>query len=157
MTLGMIWTIILRFAIQDISVEGESPRIGRVQPFCPALLLGWGELDDSVGVLFSCLRPCPVSPESLTGPLPCTRVVSEMLAPAAGEGYPRRTLWLLRSPSQWTLTQSSSKGHDWSHFTVVESETQSKLVMESGLAWSSPHISTFVFLFDTPTLRPLPL
>lgn len=23
MTLGMIWTIILRFAIQDISVEGE--------------------------------------------------------------------------------------------------------------------------------------
>ena len=24
MTLGMIWTIILRFAIQDISVEGES-------------------------------------------------------------------------------------------------------------------------------------
>jgi hypothetical protein len=25
MTLGMIWTIILRFAIQDISVEGNSP------------------------------------------------------------------------------------------------------------------------------------
>ena len=25
MTLGMIWTIILRFAIQDISVEGYSP------------------------------------------------------------------------------------------------------------------------------------
>lgn len=25
MTLGMIWTIILRFAIQDISVEGERP------------------------------------------------------------------------------------------------------------------------------------
>lgn len=25
MTLGMIWTIILRFAIQDISVEGEFP------------------------------------------------------------------------------------------------------------------------------------
>lgn len=25
MTLGMIWTIILRFAIQDISVEGKSP------------------------------------------------------------------------------------------------------------------------------------
>ena len=25
MTLGMIWTIILRFAIQDISVEGETP------------------------------------------------------------------------------------------------------------------------------------
>jgi len=24
MTLGMIWTIILRFAIQDISVEGKS-------------------------------------------------------------------------------------------------------------------------------------
>jgi flagellar biosynthesis protein FliR len=24
MTLGMIWTIILRFAIQDISVEGQS-------------------------------------------------------------------------------------------------------------------------------------
>lgn len=24
MTLGMIWTIILRFAIQDISVEGNS-------------------------------------------------------------------------------------------------------------------------------------
>lgn len=24
MTLGMIWTIILRFAIQDISVEGEA-------------------------------------------------------------------------------------------------------------------------------------
>ena len=31
MTLGMIWTIILRFAIQDISVEGEwwgSDRVG---------------------------------------------------------------------------------------------------------------------------------
>lgn len=27
MTLGMIWTIILRFAIQDISVEGESKEI----------------------------------------------------------------------------------------------------------------------------------
>jgi hypothetical protein len=26
MTLGMIWTIILRFAIQDISVEGEERR-----------------------------------------------------------------------------------------------------------------------------------
>ena len=25
MTLGMIWTIILRFAIQDISVDGTSP------------------------------------------------------------------------------------------------------------------------------------
>ena len=28
MTLGMIWTIILRFAIQDISVEGECVRAG---------------------------------------------------------------------------------------------------------------------------------
>ena len=27
MTLGMIWTIILRFAIQDISVEGEGSLI----------------------------------------------------------------------------------------------------------------------------------
>lgn len=27
MTLGMIWTIILRFAIQDISVEGTFPNI----------------------------------------------------------------------------------------------------------------------------------
>lgn len=27
MTLGMIWTIILRFAIQDISVEGKSNTI----------------------------------------------------------------------------------------------------------------------------------
>lgn len=26
MTLGMIWTIILRFAIQDISVEGKGQR-----------------------------------------------------------------------------------------------------------------------------------
>lgn len=26
MTLGMIWTIILRFAIQDISVEGKTSR-----------------------------------------------------------------------------------------------------------------------------------
>lgn len=39
MTLGMIWTIILRFAIQDISVEGESLRTGGVQPFLPTLLL----------------------------------------------------------------------------------------------------------------------
>lgn len=30
MTLGMIWTIILRFAIQDISVEGEHTRVDRV-------------------------------------------------------------------------------------------------------------------------------
>lgn len=29
MTLGMIWTIILRFAIQDISVEGEFTALGR--------------------------------------------------------------------------------------------------------------------------------
>lgn len=28
MTLGMIWTIILRFAIQDISVEGEGRAAG---------------------------------------------------------------------------------------------------------------------------------
>lgn len=28
MTLGMIWTIILRFAIQDISVEGEGRALG---------------------------------------------------------------------------------------------------------------------------------
>lgn len=27
MTLGMIWTIILRFAIQDISVEGKSQQV----------------------------------------------------------------------------------------------------------------------------------
>lgn len=27
MTLGMIWTIILRFAIQDISVEGKSNKV----------------------------------------------------------------------------------------------------------------------------------
>ena len=36
MTLGMIWTIILRFAIQDISVEGESrwpANRQREQPF----------------------------------------------------------------------------------------------------------------------------
>jgi hypothetical protein len=25
MTLGLIWTIILRFAIQDITIEGEEP------------------------------------------------------------------------------------------------------------------------------------
>lgn len=31
MTLGMIWTIILRFAIQDISVEGEQGRGGEEQ------------------------------------------------------------------------------------------------------------------------------
>ena len=29
MTLGMIWTIILRFAIQDISVEGKERSTGR--------------------------------------------------------------------------------------------------------------------------------
>lgn len=29
MTLGMIWTIILRFAIQDISVEGACARMRR--------------------------------------------------------------------------------------------------------------------------------
>ena len=27
MTLGMIWTIILRFAIQDINVEGSQPSV----------------------------------------------------------------------------------------------------------------------------------
>jgi len=27
MTLGLIWTIILRFAIQDITIEGEEPSI----------------------------------------------------------------------------------------------------------------------------------
>jgi len=32
MTLGMIWTIILRFAIQDISVEGEGAAAPRAQP-----------------------------------------------------------------------------------------------------------------------------
>ena len=34
MTLGMIWTIILRFAIQDISVEGTAP----THPFTGSLV-----------------------------------------------------------------------------------------------------------------------
>lgn len=37
MTLGMIWTIILRFAIQDISVEGKG-----LQVACPSLRHGAG-------------------------------------------------------------------------------------------------------------------
>lgn len=62
MTLGMIWTIILRFAIQDISVEGESLHTGRrCLSSPPCFLPAWGELDYNVGVRSSCLRFCPVS------------------------------------------------------------------------------------------------
>lgn len=55
MTLGMIWTIILRFAIQDISVEGRSSArsLGPKAPTSPhlhhACLPSWappGELSD---------------------------------------------------------------------------------------------------------------
>lgn len=49
MTLGMIWTIILRFAIQDISVEGEwrgSPEGERAGP-------------DASSPADPCLCPCP--------------------------------------------------------------------------------------------------
>ena len=37
MTLGMIWTIILRFAIQDISVEGRPSALLRAVPRRPRL------------------------------------------------------------------------------------------------------------------------
>lgn len=37
MTLGMIWTIILRFAIQDISVEGRSSALLHAVPRLPPL------------------------------------------------------------------------------------------------------------------------
>ena len=37
MTLGMIWTIILRFAIQDISVEGRSSALSYAIPRLPPL------------------------------------------------------------------------------------------------------------------------
>jgi hypothetical protein len=34
MTLGMIWTIILRFAIQDISVEGKGNKSMEIYILC---------------------------------------------------------------------------------------------------------------------------
>lgn len=41
MTLGMIWTIILRFAIQDISVEGKGGGVGGL---CAALRAAAGRV-----------------------------------------------------------------------------------------------------------------
>lgn len=62
MTLGMIWTIILRFAIQDISVEGESrgPADWQRAAFSlnlnPSATPSFGDLVRLSGVLSSCLK-----------------------------------------------------------------------------------------------------
>lgn len=69
MTLGMIWTIILRFAIQDISVEGESRWPADQQraafslnPGATRVLGTW--LDSRV----FCLHASRLFPESITAP-----------------------------------------------------------------------------------------
>ena len=60
MTLGMIWTIILRFAIQDISVEGENrgPADWQRAAFSlnPSATPSFGDLVRLLGVLSSCLE-----------------------------------------------------------------------------------------------------
>jgi len=52
MTLGMIWTIILRFAIQDISVEGKSKSIDQSH----VLFLFHIEMSAKEGLLLWCQR-----------------------------------------------------------------------------------------------------
>lgn len=61
MTLGMIWTIILRFAIQDISVEGERRRFGAPPPPQTSFFLGYScaspsETSAKEGLLLWCQR-----------------------------------------------------------------------------------------------------
>ena len=51
MTLGMIWTIILRFAIQDISVEGKCSSL--LQFFLHLFVL---EMSAKEGLLLWCQR-----------------------------------------------------------------------------------------------------
>ena len=57
MTLGMIWTIILRFAIQDISVEGKALRYPRtVTVHIEIVLLLIAEMSAKEGLLLWCQR-----------------------------------------------------------------------------------------------------
>ena len=97
------------------------------------------------------------------GAWPRARVVSEIWPglrvkgpqPAAQLWHPPRALWLPWSPFQQTLTRPLSSGHECPHFSVKESESQSRPVAESGLACFFC-VSAYMFPFDTPTLRPLP-